>query len=226
MAKKLSVIIICMLASTVFVNISHSADEAALLELQSFIEEVDTIDRAIVEAEAVQVKLKEKEKGLINTADLLKTFGESAGKEHREVKRKLTENGRKINEHNSECSDSYDKSQVRECNDRGKELNTIHGRLLEERDITKEKIKFLDERRKVLNKDVLNWAEQVKKNSYNLNELRVNERDLVDRLKSSLDYPGLRDLKQRAKASKDCALIINLEAAHHCLQKIWDGAAD
>jgi hypothetical protein len=226
MAKKLSIIIICVLASTVFVKISHSADEAGLVVLESFIEEVGAIDEAIVKAEAVQVKLKEKEKELVASAELLKTFGKNAGKKYREVKKKLTVNARKIEAQVAECSDSYDRSKVNECNNRAEVLNANHARLLEDRDIAIENIKFLEERRKVLNQDVIDWAKQVKKNNYNLNELRVKERDLVGRLNSSLDNPGLGYLKQRARASKDCAGITNLETAHHCLQKIWDGAAD
>ncbi len=226
MAKKLSVIIICVLALIVFANTSHSADEATLLALESFMAEVETIGDAIVEAEAVKVKLKQQEKDLLNAAGLLKEFGANAVRKHKEVQEKLNESGRQIGAHSSECTDSYDKSWVEECNKKAKALNATHGRLLKEREITKGKIKFLDERRGVLNQDVLDWAEKVKENNFVLDELRIKERDLLTRVKSSLDSPDFIDLKQRANAVKDCAAIMGLEGAHHCLQKISDGAAD
>lgn len=79
--------------------------------------------------------------------------------------------------------------------------------------------KGLNEGRDKLKKEVLAWAQSVKDLDGRQETLEKKRKALEKRELSILE-----DLKNRTALSKDCAAAGNLETAHRCLQKVWDGA--
>jgi len=82
----------------------------------------------------------------------------------------------------------------------------------------------LNRRQQNLSQKTLEWARQKK-------EVNAKSRDWEERrsrwlagVRRAVFSPNLEDLKRRADASSVCASLQDLEAAHRCLQRIWDGA--
>lgn len=152
--------------------------------------------------------------------------------------------------HNSRCGGAFsDRSYVDACNARAAQLNAEGARINEwagrvnawrdrvndRRETLIMKESGLKERYADLQKGVLDWAKRKKENNFKLNELEARKHSIRERLQAIWNSPLMKDLEQREELSQECKRLAEsanpddlndtrLEQAHHCLQRIFDGA--
>lgn len=82
----------------------------------------------------------------------------------------------------------------------------------------------LQQRQARLTEETLRWARQKKEADAKFADVEARRAEWVAEVRRLMLSPNLEDLKRRAGASAVCTGLETLEAAHHCLQRVWDGA--
>lgn len=190
-------------------------------------------------------------KNFKNEADAWKLDLEAQRAEATRQRAEMTSHNAEVEAHNSRCGGgtSSDRNLVNQCNSRAPQLN-VRGDQLEEwgrkvdawkirvddrRDTLVMKQDGLKERYTDLQNHVLDWAKRKKENNFKLNELEARKHSIRERLQAIWNSPAIKDLEQREELSRECKRLAEsanpddlndtrLEQAHHCLQRIFDGA--
>jgi methyl-accepting chemotaxis protein len=213
-------------------------------QLQTLMQNMETCKQDLKKAEGVNLALKEEEKRLIQTGELIKGAEKRFNQEFNDHDRRYKSDQEDIAKYKAHGCGGSNLSQemTRFCNEWRNRENPNTERLKDERKTFVERNKAITESREGLNKAVNEWAKKKKENNANLNDLIAKYQQMVSTVRFLTMSPHYRQLIQKAGASGECANIqgveilemykstgeIQLEGAaekaHRCLQRIWDGA--
>jgi polyphosphate kinase len=131
-------------------------------------------------------------------------------------------------EYNSYCQGTFPKGEYEKrkswCDENESRIQADQKKRTQIGEAITQRLGELEDRKKKLSDDTLNWFKQKKENNAKWEDWEVSQKDWMGRYQRLMIDPMLNDLKLRAKTSTDCANMPTLEDAHQCLQSIWDGA--
>ena len=193
----------------------------AIKDDEDMMNELESLKVEIVKAETAKTVLDEEGERLAATGELLKGAIENYKEEMGSLKDERIKYNAEVAAHNARCTEdpSYN------CNSQAAVLNERKRRGEERQKTLELKHSMLDGRVKDLSQATLEWAEKNKANNATKNDLYAKQEQLIQKIKSHMASPWfLLDLKIRSDVSKECREMKNLEDAHRCLQRVWDGA--
>ena len=193
----------------------------SIKDVEDMMKELDSLKVEIEKAETAKTVLDEEGKRLAGTGELLKGAIANYKEEMESLKGERIKYNYEVATHNARCTSDPNYS----CNAQAAVLNERKRRGEERQKTLELKHSMLDERVKDLSQATLEWAEKNKANNATINDLYAKQEQLIQKIKSHMASPWfLLDLKIRSDVSKECREMKNLEDAHRCLQRVWDGA--
>ena len=190
-------------------------------DVEDMMKELESLKVEIGKVETAKTELKEEEKRLIATKELLKGAMKNLQKEFSKLEDERLEYTTAVDNHNARCASDRNYN----CNSQAASFRAWKSRCLDKRKTLRKKRSMIDERLKGLSQATLEWSKKKKANNATLNDLYVKQEQLIQKIKSRMASPFfLMELKIRSDVSQECKEMKSLEDAHRCLQKVWDGA--
>jgi chromosome segregation ATPase len=202
------------------------ANGYSITDVEDMMKELGSTEVEIGKAETAKAELKEEEKRLIATKELLKGAFENWKKEQHKHNEEAKKKHAAVDNYNARCAGTFsDPNYVAKCRSEAEVLRAWKNRIDERAKTIRGKKAMIDGRVKDLSQATLKWAEKTKANNATLDDLYVKQEKLIRKIKLHMASPWfLRDLKIRSDVSQECREMKSLEDAHRCLQRVWDGA--
>jgi hypothetical protein len=89
-----------------------------------------------------------------------------------------------------------------------------------------ERLRKLEDRKKRLSEDTLNWFKHKKELNGKWEDWQVAQQNWMDRYKGIATSQLVADLWEKSGIIPECEKLLTLEDAHRCLQLLWDRAED
>jgi len=198
----------------------------SIKDVEDMMKELESLKVEVGKAETGKAELKEEEKRLITTKELLKGTFDRLKKETTQHNQDAKKQHAAVDNHNARCTGTFsDPNYVAKCRSDAALLRAWKTRIDERKKTLDKQESMLYERVKDLSQATIKWAEKTKTNNALLNDFYVKQEKLIQKIKLHMASPWfLRDLKIRSDVSNECREMKNLEDAHRCLQRVWDGA--
>ena len=222
MNSKFSVVLaICVailfgMQGTAYADLSESAKK----QITSLKKELAEIDTEFAALKPTYASITEEKRRLSDVDELLVGAIKHHKKEVQEHNQRVRDLDLLVSDHNGRCSGSFeDKGYVAACNAEAARLNAQQRHLDAEIETERQMKQGLEERIDSLSQATSEWSQKAKTYNAKIDDLTARQNTLLLRMNSVLE-----DLKRREKVAVTCPEMASLEDAHHCLQRVWDGA--
>ena len=212
-----------MVLALVFAAVPQSAaalSKDAKQEVANLQQQLNALGDEYVALDATRASIVAEEQRLKDVDELLKGAVARYKRNAEERNQRITAQQAEVVNHNGRCSGTFsDRNFVAQCNAEAAQLNARKAQLIAEVETGRQMKQGLEERIQGLSQGTLEWAQKVKAHNGKLEDLNGRRQVFLNRINAVLE-----DLKTRERISVSCVGMADLESAHRCLQRVWDGA--
>jgi len=189
-------------------------------EVANLQQQLNALGDEYVALDATRASVVAEERRLKDVDELLKGAVARHTRNKEEHNQRAAEQRAAAANHNGRCSGSFsDRNYVAQCNAEADQLNAWGDQVNAKAETIRQMQQGLQERIQGLSQGTLEWAQKMKAHNGKLEDLNGRRQAFLNRINAVLE-----DLKKRERISVSCAGMTDLESAHRCLQRVWDGA--